>query len=352
MKTVLTTAVVLGMLVPGARAFGQEPETGPAVRRPKGDIDGDGRSNIIMLHVKIDQEDNPACPDDDRVPPPPHVHRSTHGDWPVAGLVAGQEQPLGEGPWQVSATGDFDGDGIPDLFWQKLVDDHGTGFAARGRIESLGVALTSPDDPYHYSGYPTDTIAPPGDAWTAIGAGDFGGGDAEPGQPGHPDGSDDLLWRHRNGALSVWISHGGDFPTELRYALDNPEPTAIPQVVADLDGDGTAEIVARDAVTDRLTYWKMNGTSHDSVVLDPDHVADVNWLLVGAGDFDGDGSDDLLWRNEDQLKLVIWFMRGSSRRTGGFLTEAGSLETFTRLGAVVRQVDQPDCDRWFIAGPR
>jgi hypothetical protein len=347
-------AVVLGALLPGARAFGQEGETGPgptgAVHRPKGDIDGDGRSNILMLHVELDHSDNPVCPDD-RAGPAPHKHRSTHTDWSLRSLVASEGDPVGEGPWQVSATGDFNGDGNPDLFWQELVDDDGSGFASRGRIESLGVALTSPDDPHHYGGPPADTFAPPSPVWMAIGAGDFGGIDAaEPGQLAPPDGRDDLLWwNERAGALSVWISDGGAFPTESRHALDNPEATAIPRVVADLDGDGRAEIVAQDALTGVLTYWRMDGTSHESVVLDPDHVADANWRLVGAGDFDGDGMDDLLWRNDDEWKLVVWFMTGSSRRTGGFVTEARSLQPFTRLGA---ELDKKECHRWFIAGPR
>ena len=46
-------------------------------------------------------------------------------------------------------------------------------------------------------------------------------------------------------------------------------------------------------------------------------VLDLNWQIAGAGDFDGDANVDILWRNQGdgtyQGLNVIWYMTGTTK---------------------------------------
>jgi hypothetical protein len=43
-------------------------------------------------------------------------------------------------------------------------------------------------------------------------------------------------------------------------------------------------------------------------------VTDLNWQIGGAGDFNGDGWPDILWRyNGSGGKNVVWYMQGATR---------------------------------------
>ena len=46
-----------------------------------------------------------------------------------------------------------------------------------------------------------------------------------------------------------------------------------------------------------------------------------NWVVVGTGDYSGDGHADVLWQNKspESQRLVIWFMRNGVRTCGRFL---------------------------------
>ena len=55
----------------------------------------------------------------------------------------------------------------------------------------------------------------------------------------------------------------------------------------------------------------MNGTRLiDSVLMNPQRVNDPNWRIVGVADANGDGKNDLYWRDSAKGYLGIWLMNG------------------------------------------
>lgn len=51
--------------------------------------------------------------------------------------------------------------------------------------------------------------------------------------------------------------------------------------------------------------------------LSPANLANTQWKIRGAADFDADGMTDLLWQNTVTGELAVWFMNGSAQRTSG-----------------------------------
>src|SRR4029078_3883644 len=91
-------------------------------------------------------------------------------------------------------------------------------------------------------------------SWTIAGTGDFNG-----------DGKDDVLWRSNTGQVSDWLA------------------------------TGTGGVTQNDA---------------NALVNVP-----TSWNVVGTGDFNGDGKDDVLWRSNTG-QLSDWL----GKANGGFTT--------------------------------
>ena len=90
--------------------------------------------------------------------------------------------------------------------------------------------------------------------------------------------------------------------------------------VADLDGDGKADIVWRNSVTGETVAWRMLGaTIAGGATL---HTS-ANWRVVQVGDFDGDGKADLVWRNRRTGETALWLMNGLAYKAAtGLLAQA------------------------------
>jgi hypothetical protein len=55
----------------------------------------------------------------------------------------------------------------------------------------------------------------------------------------------------------------------------------------------------------------MNGTTWGSTVSLP-AVADTNWAIAGAGEFNNDGWVDILWRHKTSGQNAVWLMNGTT----------------------------------------
>jgi hypothetical protein len=83
---------------------------------------------------------------------------------------------------------------------------------------------------------------------------------------------------------------------------------------ADCADQGSTPVVKPDIIFQNqlgfLGAWFMNGTNLvSSSFLNPDNAGDTNSVVVGNGDFNGDGNADLLFQHEDGT-LSVWFMQG------------------------------------------
>ncbi len=129
------------------------------------------------------------------------------------------------------------------------------------------------------------------------------------------DGSFDIAWTNAaSGLVAVWFLNRDGTLAHASFPATVPVGAGWKlSAVADLDGDGIAELVWRNGGTGALLAWQMSadgalaGTrSFGSVPLD--------FELRGAGDFDGDGTDDLLWFDEARGQVALYLMT----RTGGY----------------------------------
>jgi kumamolisin len=84
----------------------------------------------------------------------------------------------------------------------------------------------------------------------------------------------------------------------------------------DFNGDGKQDILWRNTQTGEVDIWFMSGASVISKA--SVGVVGLDWKVAGIADFNGDGRSDILWQNTLDGSFVIWIMHGSSHSDYGF----------------------------------
>ena len=195
--------------------------------------------------------------------------------------------------WKIQGIGDFDGDGNADMLLR-----HTNGSISIWFMDGSTLRIKAPPSVAQVSDL----------AWQIQGAGDFDG-----------DGKSDILWRRTDGWLAIWFMEGNQVK-----ASPYVSPAQIGDInwqieaIADFNRDGRADILFRHR-QGTLSIWLMNGTTRVGTVAPSiDNVADSKWQIQGAGDYDGDGNADILWRHSDGW-LSVWLMEGTRVKASPFL---------------------------------
>lgn len=243
---------------------------------PKNDLNGDGRSDIIWLST--------------------------------AGLTS---------VWAANSGNGFDANwwGLQTNYTIVDVAD----FTNKGRSQVLlyqnafgGVVLYQLDASASASiDYNYDGGAPLQSPWTYIDTTDVSG-----------DKYADVLLRREDGWLTTWVGRtdGSGVQGEPKWLYFTPDWQVLS--TGDFNGDGKADILLR-----RTDGWVTNwlGTADGSFANNGANTAlffDSDWHVVGTGDFNGDGRDDLLLRNKDG-----WITNWLATENGGFINNGANATT-------------------------
>ncbi len=149
----------------------------------------------------------------------------------------------------IGGAANFNGDTIPDLVTQDLV----TGAVQIELLDSSYVASST-----------VSVGSPLANGWRIRSVGDF-----------NSDNRADLLWHNSTtGENLVWFLDGTTFVSSVN--LPTSAPRSIPQVAGDFNGDGQVDLFVRDFVTGANEVWLLNGTSRIGIVPSI-RVGDLNW---------------------------------------------------------------------------
>jgi Ca2+-binding RTX toxin-like protein len=207
--------------------------------------------------------------------------------------------------WHIVDTGDFDNDGKSDLLWR-------TDSGALAIWEMKSTQIKAAD--YIRSG--STSIGAPGPDWHLLGTADFDG-----------DSKSDLLWQIDSGALAIWEMDGTQIKAADYIKMDSAivgVPGRDWHIVGtgDFDGDSKSDLLWRTD-SGALAIWEMNGTqikAADYIKTGSSNIGapGSDWHIVDTGDFDHDGKSDLLWRT-DSGALAIWEMDGTQIKAADYI---------------------------------
>jgi len=125
-----------------------------------------------------------------------------------------------------------------------------------------------------------------------------------------------LLWRHQYDVNYLWLMN-----------VDKATPVGLPPVsgsnwvvggMGDFDGNGTRDIIWHEKTTGAVYAWYMNGTNVQSIVgLGGVETGGVGsgWTLEAVADLDGDGVPDLLWRHSVIGAVYAWYFKNDGTHT-------------------------------------
>ena len=127
------------------------------------------------------------------------------------------------------------------------------------------------------------------------------------------NGTADLLWRDKStGDLNCWLMDESGI-TGKHFMVTVQDLSVKIVNLADYDGNGTTDILWHSTEYDYFVACPTTGTDMDiSQCKRLEKPADGVSSLAGSGDFNGDGNQDILWRDMENGDFYAWLMDGTS----------------------------------------
>jgi hypothetical protein len=239
--------------------------------------------------------------------------------------------------WQIATLADLNGDGRMDIIWRNIATGANTVWFMNGPTRVGWSYLQTVSDI----------------RWQIVGSGDFNG-DVK---------ADLVLWNASTGQAVVTFMNGTT-PTGQAVLGAKPDTNWQLAMVSDVNGDGKVDLVWRNYATGANEVWFTDGTTCTSTAaLDPAPVTTALLHKLRAlvpNDFNGDGKQDLIWRNSLTGLATVWYMNGPTMAGWGYLATiedpnwqmaaVADLNGDTKPDLVWRNKVTGDATVWFMDG--
>jgi hypothetical protein len=99
-------------------------------------------------------------------------------------------------------------------------------------------------------------------------------------------------------------------------------PTQSRAATGDFNGDGTSDILWRNNTNGHVLIWLMDGT----IKIGTGNIAGPGsaWSIQGVGNFNADHDADIVWRNGTTGQVLIWLMNGAAKLSSATVGSLGS----------------------------
>jgi hypothetical protein len=147
-------------------------------------------------------------------------------------------------------------------------------------------------------------------SWQLEAVGDFNGG-----------GMADLAWQNRaSGQFELQLLNAGN-PTSTSVIANSPFGAGWYIATAgDFNGDGKTDLVFRSTSNQYTEVQLLNGATGAGGGLVANSPFDASWNIVGAGDFLGNGRDGVVWQRPSDGLIEFQFLNGTTQVGGGELS--------------------------------
>ena len=221
--------------------------------------------------------------------------------WQMNGLTQTSStviRPAGTLWWPIASV-NFNRDPQPGLLWRNV----NSGAMSIWYMNGLTTIWSWSSG--FYAPYPASEAE-----WAPMLVGDFN----------HDTWTDVVMRNTRTGQVMVWYLIG---TTTIGQAQLTTDPTWVPFTAADLNGDSKPDIVWRNSATGKIKIIHYDNLVNIGarILLDPVNADQKAWRVMAAGDFNGDGKEDLVWRNTDSGRVKVFYMDGGVNTGVGWISQ-------------------------------
>ena len=275
-----TAPVTVVQAIGSCTTSNPNPNPNPESFAAVGDFNGDCRSDILWQNTGTGL-----------------VYTWLMNGTSILSQAAAEAVPSSTG-WVIQGVGDFNGDGMADILWQNSSSGEVYIWFMNGSTIQSQAAVAS---------------VAPSTGWVIKGVGDFNG-----------DGKADILWQNTtSGEVYLWLMNGSTITSQAGVESVPSSTGWVIEGIGDFNGDGMADILWQNTTSGLVYIWLMNGTTILSQAGVETVPSSSGWVIQGVGDFDGNGTSDILWQNSSTGEVYIWLMNGTT------IASQGGVQSFT-----------------------